>query len=124
MTCVWLSVGKKCLFFGKFDVLCFLVTPVLRFARSFGLIADDMNIILYQKIWKLNAWQQKQMFAYVFQYERSEEFRNIYRKIPVLESLQACNFIKKRLEHRRFPVNISKFSRTPFFIEHLRWLLL
>ena len=26
------SGGKKCLFFGKFDVLCFLGTPVLRFA--------------------------------------------------------------------------------------------
>ena len=26
------SGGKKCLFFGKFDVLCFLVTSVLRFA--------------------------------------------------------------------------------------------
>ena len=124
MTCVCLSGGKKCLFFGKFNVLCFLVTPVLRFAPPFCLIANDMNIILYQKIWKLNAWQQKQMFAYVFQNERSEEFRNIYRKIPVLESLQACNFIKKRLQHRRFPVNIANFSRIPFFIEHLRWLFL
>ena len=26
------SVGKKSSFFGKFAVLCFLVTPVLRFA--------------------------------------------------------------------------------------------
>ena len=25
--------GKKCLFFGNFGVLCFLETPVLRFAR-------------------------------------------------------------------------------------------
>ena len=29
-TCV--SGGKKCSFFGKFDLLCFLETPVLRFA--------------------------------------------------------------------------------------------
>ena len=27
--------------------------------------------------------------------------------------LQTCNFIKKRLQHRRFPVNIAKFLRTP-----------
>ena len=27
-----ISVGKKCSFFGKFDVLCFLETPLLRFA--------------------------------------------------------------------------------------------
>ena len=29
---VCVSEGKKCPFFGKFDVLCFLETPVLRFA--------------------------------------------------------------------------------------------
>ena len=40
-------------------------------------------------------------------------------KTPVLEvflnkiaGLQTCNFIKKRLEHRCFPVNIAKFLRT------------
>ena len=27
--------------------------------------------------------------------------------------LQASNFIKKRLQHRYFPVNIVKFLRTP-----------
>ena len=31
---------------------------------------------------------------------------------------------KKRLRHRCFSVNITKFLRTPFFIEHHRWLLL
>ena len=31
---------------------------------------------------------------------------------------------KKNLWHRCFPVNFSKFLRTPFFTEHLRWLLL
>ena len=30
--CVCVSGGKKCLFFGNFGVLCFLETPVLRFA--------------------------------------------------------------------------------------------
>ena len=29
---VYVLGGKKCVFFGKFDVLCFLETPVLRFA--------------------------------------------------------------------------------------------
>ena len=32
--------------------------------------------------------------------------------------------VKKILWHRRFPVNFQKFLRTPFFAEHLRWLLL
>ena len=30
-TYISVSGGKKCLFFGKFGVLCFLETPVLRF---------------------------------------------------------------------------------------------
>ena len=37
---------------------------------------------------------------------------------------QACNFIKKRLWCRCFPVNFVKFLRTPFLIEHLCWMLL
>ena len=32
--------------------------------------------------------------------------------------------IKKRHWHSCFPVNFSKFIKTPFFIEHLRWLIL
>ena len=49
----------------------------------------------------------------------SEKFRNIHRKITVLGSLfnkvarlKACNFVKKRLQGRRFPVNIAKFLGT------------
>ena len=56
----------------------------------------------------------------------SEKFRNIHRKTSVLESLfnkvtglQACNFTKKRLQHRRFPVNIANFKNT-YFEKHLR----
>ena len=29
------------------------------------------------------------------------------------EKVKACNFIKKRLWHRCFPVNLAKFLRTP-----------
>ena len=43
---------------------------------------------------------------------------------PETFSLKACNFIKKRLQHRYFLVNIVNFLRTAFFIEHLQWLLL
>ena len=38
--------------------------------------------------------------------------------------LQSCDFVKRRLQHRCFPVNITNFLRTSFFIEHLWWLLL
>ena len=33
---------------------------------------------------------------------------------------QAYNFIKKRLQHKCFPVNLAKFLRTPIFAKHLR----
>ena len=41
------------------------------------------------------------------------KFCKIHRKIPVPES-QTCNFIKKRLWHRCFPVNFAKFLWTTF----------
>ena len=34
------------------------------------------------------------------------------------------NFIKKRLQHNCFPVNIATFLGKFFYIEHLWWLLL
>ena len=40
------------------------------------------------------------------------------------QCLQACNFIKKWLQHRHFPMNIAKSLRTIFFTEHLQWLSL
>ena len=39
--------------------------------------------------------------------------------------LKACNFIKKRLQHRRFPVTIAKFLRLPILKNICeRWQLL
>ena len=38
--------------------------------------------------------------------------------------LQSYDFIKERLQRKCFPVNVTKFLRTSFFIEHLWWLLL
>ena len=38
--------------------------------------------------------------------------------------LRPATLLKKRLWHRRFPVNFTKFQRTPFLTEHLWWLLL
>ena len=43
---------------------------------------------------------------------------------PVSSSLQTCKFSKKRLQHRCFPVNITKFLRAPILKNICRWLLL
>ena len=60
-----------------------------------------------------------------------KNFKNFTWKRLVLESnfskvagLICCNFIKKRLLHRCFPVKFAKFLRTLFFTEHLHWMLL
>ena len=36
---------------------------------------------------------------------------SVFNKVA---GLQACNFIKKRLQHGCFPVKFVKFLRTPF----------
>ena len=38
--------------------------------------------------------------------------------------LQACNFIKKRLQHSCFPVKIAKFLKTPILKNIYKWVLL
>ena len=38
--------------------------------------------------------------------------------------LRPATLLKKRPRHWCFPVNFTKFLRTPFYIEHLWWLLL
>ena len=37
--------------------------------------------------------------------------------------LSPATLLKKSLWRRCFPANFAKFLRTPFFTEHLRWLL-
>ena len=41
-----------------------------------------------------------------------------------LEDESPATLLKKSLWHRCFPMNFAKFLRTPFFTEHLWWLLL
>ena len=62
---------------------------------------------------------------------RRLQIRCSHSKSPVLESLfnkaaglNVCNRIKKRLQHRCFPVKFVKFLKTPFFTEKFQWLLL
>ena len=55
----------------------------------------------------------------------SQKFRKIHRKTPVCSCRpEPASLLKKSLWHRSFPVYFAEFPRTPFFTEHLRWLLL
>ena len=75
--------------------------------------------------------RQKQPYVDVLQNRSSKKFRYIHKKTYVLEpflhktaGLTACSFTWKRLQHRCFLVNVAKFLRRAFFVEHLRWYLL
>ena len=66
----------------------------------------------------LDIIQEKPLTDFL-QNKRFRKFRKIHRKRLMLESLfnkvadrKAYNLIKKRLQHRCFPVNIEKFLRT------------
>ena len=55
--------------------------------------------------------------------------KKVFLKISQNSQENTCtrvSFYKKlkRLWHRCFPVNFTKFLRTSFLLEHLRWLLL
>ena len=70
-------------------------------------------------------------FADVIQNKKPLRIRKVHMKTTVSASLfnkcvdlKACNFIKKRIQHRYFPVIFAKFLRTTFLIEHIQWLLL
>ena len=47
-TYVCISGGKKCPFFRKFGVLCFLVTSVLRFGLLFSFRRNEDQVLLVQ----------------------------------------------------------------------------
>ena len=50
--------------------------------------------------------------------------KHLWQSLQTRKSLRPATLLKKRLWRRCFPVNFAKFRRTPFLIEHLRWLLL
>ena len=76
--------------------------------------------------WTINLlnWQKQPPEA-LYKKSCSQKFRNFHRKTPAVKSLfhkvadlQACNFLKKRLQHSCFPV--TKFLQNTYFEEHLR----
>ena len=66
--------------------------------------------------------KQKQSFADLLQNRCFLKFRKFYRKARTLETLfnkvavlQVFKFIKKRLQHRCFPLKFAQFLRTPIY---------
>ena len=55
--------------------------------------------------------------------KRTPVLESVFNKVASLR-LKACNFIEKRLQHRRFPVKSSKLLRTPILRNICERLLL
>ena len=94
----------------------------LQFLHILDITLQRLSLFLNSEInFSVAPWSSFYVFKDILY--TKQPFTDIF-KIGILKNLKAFNFIKKRPQHRCFPVNIAKFLRTAFFIEHLRWLLL
>ena len=81
---------------------------------------DQSIMVSYNEQQRSPEFGQKQPLEAFCKKRCFKNFRKFHRKTPVLESLfnnvaglQACNFIKKRLQHCCFLMKFAKFLRTP-----------
>ena len=65
---------------------------------------------------------KKGVFENLAKFSGKHLFHSLF--INKVAGLRSSTLLKRRLWHRCFPVNFAKFLRTPFFIQHLWWLLL
>ena len=89
-------------------------------------ISINSNLLSY-KNWKRNLESSNTaptllLWVKVLFWPKNADFFQNNADISKIKAWPAILF-KKRLWHRCFPVNFAKFLRTPFFTEHLRWLL-
>ena len=106
---------------------CILLTKFFPFQNpKYPLLASGRNLIAPESQYYMKFKKKQQNIEYwnlqvnIFKVQKQPPdlfHRNIHRKTPVLENevadLQSCNFNKKRLQDRCFPLNIAKFVTTP-----------
>ena len=99
-----LPIARQCIYLVDKDYV-YLFSFIV-FIKHFGMLCPNVGelCVYFQAI---SSWRSS----------RPE----ILCKEDVLRTRHQEN---KRLWHRCFPVNFAKFLSTPFFIEHLWWLLL
>ena len=101
------------------------------FYFSLHLHESNAHTVIFLSVFSVDWTCRRSRSQMFFKIDVLKNFANYTGKHPCwslfnkVEGLKACNFIiKKRLQHRCFPVKFVKFVKTLFFIEHLRWLLL
>ena len=99
---VWVSGGKKCSFFGKFGVLCFLETPVLRF-----------TLFLYYRRNRLTCSSRSSRSQMLFKIDVLKNFENFTGK-----QLWLSHFLIK-LQVWRPATSLKRDSSTGIFLWNL-----
>ena len=110
-----LLLNQTSLFFWKISVWVIQL-------RSWGVLYL-WTIGTFYKRYTTNIAEVKHLLAVNYCCELSISGSPGYRS-SCSHMFQAWKFIKKKLQHRCFPVNIAKILRTTFFKEHFRWLFL
>ena len=70
----------------------------------------------------IRRWSIKKLFSKISQYSQENTCVGISFLIKMLWDVHSCSFIKKRLQHLCFPVNIAKFLRAPVLKNICEWL--
>ena len=91
----------------------YTTSPDCRFTDSFTYILDP------PKIWIKMIRSSRQEVSC-----KKDGLRNFARFTGKHLCQALFSLLKKRLWHGFFPINFTKFLRTPFLTEHLQWLLL
>ena len=83
--------------------------------------AKKKRIINFSK-WILSQDFQKQSSRSVLLFTGKQLCQSLFFK--KVAGLRPATLLKKRLWRRCFSVNVVKFLRTPFYMQHLWWLFL
>ena len=81
--CVW--GGKKCSFSGKFDMLCFLVSTVLR-NSPLSLVSHDCLILTLVKL-RFLIWRELKMWRCCAQGSTRIIISSYHRKVSILYTI-------------------------------------
>ena len=90
---------------------------------SFCLWVFYLGVISYSPTWKCILWKTSR-YLHATSHRRCSVKKGVLKSFPnfigkhlwcslYLIKLPACNFIKKRLQHKCFPVNFGKLLKTP-----------
>ena len=109
-TYVCVSGGKKCSFFGKFGVLCFLETPVLRFA----LLPDYRRIIRSRN----SQYEPRIKNCFLLKLQRLRPLLTTFDNLSKLKFSIFVKFLRINSFHKK-TFRTAFLQLTKFLLRHL-----